>query len=527
MVESLHPFDSDVLYRLARTAGYLNRDAVSAGYYERILGIVPDHREAIGSLGWMYYKLHRLGEGEQLLRSALERFGPDPDFSMTLGTIYSDMFRYGDAKAHYLEAIAGGENIGDREFTAVAHYNLSILESRFYNYSESFDRTNASLASQNRASGRLARGELFLRRLELNRVFSEYQTAYEIDTSPLSKVNLAQAYQVAGRLEEAELYAKDCLNSGDLFWMLNYGINPDRFKRDLYEILHDTYSGLAKTEERVIYGNFKDAVRGFFRRWYYRYKAVSHRLLFQKYSLLAADAYSAYSEDSDSGVFRKATPQSNQGPDAWIQYYNAFESYPRRALPYLRNARNYEVPLIHPAETSYDVEEGALLKNRDLLLRSIPEFDPLWERDMIADTYAELSLLYKGKRQRFERYDAAERLYSLNRGNLRQKGIALPVNLDLNIAAGASGVETSGMDGVLRRTLKKMGLEALDQEAYPCRFRLSITVAGGEARCELYDGGRGTAVLRRSIPLVSVSAPDIAAFAKTLGDLVFIEEGRQ
>jgi hypothetical protein len=170
------------------------------------------------------------------------------------------------------------------------------------------------------------------------------------------------------------------------------------------------------------------------------------------------------------------------------------------------------------------VEEGALLKNRDLLLRSVPEFDPLWERDMIADTYAELSLLYKGKSSRFERYDAAERLYSLNRGHLRQKGISLPVNLDLSAA---SSGEEAGVDRILRRTLKKMGIEALDRETYTCRFRLTITAARGEVLCELYDGGRGTAVLRRSIPLASVSAPDIAAFAKTLGDAVFIEEGRQ
>jgi hypothetical protein len=175
------------------------------------------------------------------------------------------------------------------------------------------------------------------------------------------------------------------------------------------------------------------------------------------------------------------------------------------------------------------MEEGALLKNRDLLLRSVPEFDPLWERDMIADTYAELSLLYKGKRQWFERYDAAERLYSLNRGYLRQKGISLPVNLDLNLSAASasSGTEEAKADRVLRRTLKKMGIEAADPEEYPCRFRLSITASGGEVFCELYDGGRGTAVVRRNIPLASISAPDIAAFAKILGDAVFIEEGRQ
>ncbi|MDR1902897.1 MAG: hypothetical protein LBQ88_11520, partial [Treponema sp.] len=520
-VETLLPFEPDVLYRLSRTAGYLNRDAVSAEYLERVLAIAPDHREAIGSLGWMYYKLHRLKEGEQLLEAALERFGPDPDFSMTLGTIYSDMFRYEDARARYLEAIAGGENIGDREFTAVAHYNLSILESRFYKYGEAFDRTSASLASRNRASGRLAQGELFLRRMELSRAFAEYQSAYEIDTSPLSKVNLAQAYQIAGRLEEARLYAEDCLALGDLSWMLNYGIDPDRYKRDLHEILHDTYTGLARTEERMIYGTAVEAVRGFFRRWVYRYKAVSHRFLFQKYSRIAAGAYSA---SFGGGSITGGDSRNELSPDAWTQYYNAFETYPQRALSYLRNARDHEVPLIPEAAPSYDVEEGVLLKDSELLRRGIYGFDPQWERDMIADTYSELYSLLKGRSRRFERYDAAERIYALNRGALRQKGIELPVELTITAAGGDGGTTRA-----LRRTLRKMGITAhpadgAAPDAFLPRFRLSITTTGGEARCVLYDGGRGVDVFRQSIPLESLSRRDLSAFARTLGNGIFVEE---
>jgi hypothetical protein len=53
------------------------------------------------------------------------------------------------------------------------------------------------------------------------------------------------------------------------------------------------------------------------------------------------------------------------------------------------------------------------------------------------------------------------------------------------------------------------------------RFRLSIAISGGDARCELYDGGRGTGVFRRAIPLPSLSAGDISAFAETLGDVMF------
>jgi hypothetical protein len=244
-------------------------------------------------------------------------------------------------------------------------------------------------------------------------------------------------------------------------------------------------------------------------------------------------------------------------PDAWLQYYNAFETYPQRALAYLRNARDYEVPLIDAALPGYDVEEGRLLKDRELIWRSIPAFDPLWERDLIADAYSELCFLLKGRNERF---DAAERLYALNRGALRQKGIDLPVTLTLT---------ADGGDAALRRTLRRMGLDAVNVSdpsvsgafvsdpfmpgpsvsgtsvsdpsvlgtfvsdpsvsvdvsgTFSPRFHLSVTVANGEAHCVLRDRGRGIEVFRQTIPLKSSSRRDLAAFARILGDGLFIEK---
>jgi hypothetical protein len=433
------------------------------------------------------------------------------------------MFRYDDAKAFYLMAIAGGEELGDREFTAVAHYNLSILESRFYKYAEAFDRTNLSLSSQNRSSGRLSRGELFLRRLELDRTLAEYQAAYEIDTSPLSKLNLAQIYQLSGRLEEARLYAEDCLKSSDNSWMLNYGIDPDRYKRDIHDILRETYRGLAKTEKRMVYGSVSEGIKGLVQRCHYRLKAASHQRLFRKYCLAAAAAFET--DPADAG---------EQRLDALLQYYNAFEPYPRRALPYLRRARDLEIPLIPGAETSYIAEEGILLKNTELLRQAILRLDPLWERDVIARSYTEIALHAGGKNRRGEKRDAAERLYALNRGALRQEGIPLPVELVLDCSASP---KAGRAERIIRRTLRKMGVEIMSKNSItvagdsaaelsaPYRFRLSITLQGGEkgqsAACELYDGGRGVGVYRKTIPLGSLSAADISVFAKTLGDGLF------
>jgi hypothetical protein len=63
--------------------------------------------------------------------------------------------------------------------------------------------------------------------------------------------------------------------------------------------------------------------------------------------------------------------------------------------------------------------------------------------------------------------------------------------------------------------------EPFANTALGSRFRLIITVNGGETRCELYDGGRGASVFRRAIALPSLSARDISVFAETLGDAVF------
>ena len=201
------------------------------------------------------------------------------------------------------------------------------------------------------------------------------------------------------------------------------------------------------------------------------------------------------------------------------------------------------MPLIPLSEPSYAAEQGRLLKDDALLERIIPLFDPLWERDMIADTYIELCLLLKkkppGKERRLRLWAAAERLYALNQGALRQNGITLPVELLLAAADGgdttagddaAGGNNTAGAtsprrtERTLRKTLKKMGIEAVrpEKRGGENRYRLSITVSGGEALCELYDRGRGTSFFREFIPLPSLDSAALSAFAATLGDAVFI-----
>ena len=147
--EQIMPFDTYILHQLANTASFLNHDRISVAYLEKLLAIDPENMDAISDLGWMYYKVHRLEDGEQLLTEALDFFGEEAGLSMTLATIYSDMYRYEDARYWYLKAIdlAGPS----RSFISVAYYNLSILEYRFYQYDLSMEAANASLDSLYRA----------------------------------------------------------------------------------------------------------------------------------------------------------------------------------------------------------------------------------------------------------------------------------------------------------------------------------------------------------------------------------------
>ncbi len=501
--EKLTPEDPSLLYRLSTAAGRLNLDAESARYLERVVALHPEDRDAIGDLGWMYFKLHRLREGERFLLDAIERLGSDRGFSMTLGTIYSDLFEYDRSKEEYLKAIADADANGAKTFSAVAHYNLSILESRHHMYAEAFDRTGLSLAAADRASGHLARGELFVKRLELPKAFAEYAAAYELDVSPLSKINIADAYRIAGRLQEARAYAEETLSARDVSWMLNYGTNIDQHRRELHEILSAAYRGLAEIEIATPRTGPWDAAVGLFRAAVYRLRAVSHDAAFRRYSLVVAAAYDG----------------EGQRLDALVNYFNAFQAYPDRARRYLAEARAFESGRVPEAAPSYDLEEGRLFADTELLRSAIAHLDPVWERDLLADAWAEYAHLSERRGEAAEAEDAVERLFALNRGALRQNGFRLPVRLAVTVSGAAEASSVSAKTTArIRSTLESAGFKVAREAS---RFTLSIDLQDDGARCELVDGGRGVTLVRATIPLPSLSRKDRTAFAVTLADTIF------
>jgi tetratricopeptide (TPR) repeat protein len=407
-----------------------------------------------------------------------------------------------------------GEYLGDRVFTAIAWYNLSILESRFYRYDLCMNATNSSLNIQNRASGRLALGELYRRRLELEKSQREYNAAYGLDTSPLAKINLAQVYQMSGRLEEARLYAEDCLKGSDNSWMLNFGIDPDRYKRDIHLILADTYSGLAKTEKFLPWAKPWEKIRSLLRVTTYKLKYAVNIRLYRKYCLAAANAY-----------YGKLSSEGGAHLDSYIQYFKAFKDYPSRAIVYLNKAREFETSLIPASVPSYDIEEGILLKNESLVEKALSGFDPLWEKEFIAQCYSEFASqegagLFHLRRQNTDM--SAEELFALNRGALRQRGIKLPVNVNITMNEQAARIQKH-----LGKTLAAAGFgkAALGTGArFTLNVRIDETQSEYAASCWLVDNSGKTDTLSYIFPLRAITRAECYSLARTLGNAVFIVE---
>ena len=318
-------------------------------------------------------------------------------------------------------------------------------------------------------------------------------------------------------MEEARLYAEDCLKSSDNSWMLHFGIDPDRYKRDIHEILYKTYSGLSKAERFLPRAKPQEKIRSMVNIISYKFKHEVNLRLYRKYCLAAADAYGA--EIFDGG-----------GPhlDSLTNYYNAFADYPRRALAYLNMARTFETALIPASIPSYDIEEGILLGSENLLEKALDAFDPLWEKDLISQCYIEFAKPKKrslfSERQR-EPGKAAEELFALNRGALRQAGIGLPVRIDLTLSEEAANSKKN-----LEKALKADGfvLSQADEAAAP-RFVLSVKIDGTQAdgytaACELADTAGEAKTLRHSFPLRATTRAGYYAFAEALGNAVFVVE---
>jgi len=413
--------DFYALNQISRSYGKLNLEQESIDYLKKILAIYPESITTIDDLAWMYFKTHQLEKGEKIILQAFEEHGGDHGLFMTLGTIYSGLYNYEQAKHFYKKSIERALEEGDDYFASIAYYNLSLLEHNFYQYNSSLRYTEESIAMADRAPGHLARGELYQSRMDFDLAHVEYQKALARDTTPLTKVNLAVLYQMFGRLELARNLAEEVLHSPELSWMYYYGIDLDRHYKDIHEILADIYLGLARVEVMKPAWGLTARIKSILKGLKYRLLAYYHKQKFKVYSLQVGRAYLA----------------EENFLDAYLEFFHGNESYRRIALKYLSRARDIETRLAAHSEVFYYQDEAKLRRSPEMLKRSLAGFDPFWEKEAIARGLRLLIPLLPGNSG--ERLLAINQLYEINPGALLQHGFGLPLFLRLSPPEGQEG----------------------------------------------------------------------------------------
>jgi tetratricopeptide (TPR) repeat protein len=476
------PDDFYTLSRIQRCHGYLNQNQDAVRVLERIVSLFPDSEDSAVDLGWMYFKTHQLEKGERVLLRAMQSFGVTRSLSMTLGTVYSDMYRYNDSKEYYLRSIQDALEEGDASFAAVAYYNLSLLERGFYQYNSALRHTEESIGQQDRATGHLSKGELLQSRLYFRGAVAEYQRGLAMDDSPLTKVNLAILYQKFGLLKYARRYAEEVFRLKDVSWMHYFGTDRDLHMKELYDLLADIYSGLSHTFRLSPARSLWERLKLFALSVSHRVKSNWYRRKFRELTLKVGKDYLA------KGNYL----------DAYWEFYKANEPYRDVALKYLHRARDIETQVKPHAEAYYLQEEGMLKRSRSLLEASIERFDPFWEKEAICDSLIEIVRL-TDRRTAAARI-VLNRLYELNPGALRQQGYGLPLRVSLRLESDQMRAGRILTD-MLRHTGSEIVLSPLEsagrrpkgdyEEGEGFRYELQIDLRGALKREGSTKGGTG------------------------------------
>ncbi len=496
--ETLTPADQGLVYTMSDTLGRLNREKESIAYLKRTLELDPRHREAIADLGWMYFKVHQTEAGIELLIQASKTLGFDKGFEMTLGTLYAERYEYEAARRHYQASIDAALASESARFAGVAYYNLSILESKFYRYPEAAMLTEKSIQHYDRASARLARGELAQKSLALAEAKREYDIAFGYDDSPLASISIADLALDCGRLEEARIICEENLRRADHAWMLNFGTDLENHGMDIYKILKEVYEGLAFSEARKpvadileLAGSRVKALEYAARAWYCR----------ERYRSLSLRISTAYRREGNQLL-------------ADLNMFNALEAYPRRARAYLRRAREVETALVPESLPSYELEEALLTGDIPAAGQAADSLSQPWEGDTLVDGLSRMGRILKSRGKHKELRALEERLYSLNPGSLLKSGLSLPAHFRVETSSSAA---RNWISWVLRPMLARAAFDLRRQKSEAdCPFTLVITYREGLLGARILDSRSGAEKAQIASPMPKWSFRGLRDFSKSL-----------
>lgn len=470
---NMQPDDYEVLFELGSVNAYLNRNREAIGFLEKIRTLYPYDTSVISDLAWLYFKVHRLDDGIQLLLDALEN-DPDNEYYLhTLGTLYSGKYDYESSSYYYKRSIEVNKKkySAGTNFQSIAYYNLSLLEEEFYNYYTAYTYAERSVSINERATGLMAKGEFYQMRLDFPMAYANYNKALALDDSSLSKLSLADYYVLTGQLREALAILKPLYEDDNLHWMRSFGTDPDRYYVNVHELLFEVYRGLAQIEKSTPRGNPIDTASGFLKQAQYETQAWYHGQMYHSLNVKVGNTFL----------------ESGKQLEGWASYYNANEDYPPIAKKYLRKVRDFELQYTEKGLPLFELEEGIITRDAEQLLQAINSLDPVWEKSDEAQALASLAKIYRRRGMKAQARSTLNRLYDINPGEFRKNGLGIPAVVSIQLEN--PGIFSFFFKNDIYGKLKKTGIEVCNIDDENVEYTLDIHIAANSLTYTFTDNG--------------------------------------
>ena len=502
---SLNYPDIELYSRLSEVSSLLNLDEEALAYIRHYLDVKPEDLFGWSNYGWLCYKTNRLDEGIGKLHAVLDKYGPDSNLYVGLGNLYTAAFNYPEAKKYYTLAIQNAERLNQPYHASIDYYNRSILEEVFYHFDDAYRDTELSLEATPRSSGYLMQGELELRRHAFKAAFAQYLKAFNLDSTPLASMGLADTLIKAGYPDEASQYMDAIERKTDLSWISNYGTTTDQYRADMHKIRTDIYQFAMNREKRTVIHSLSTLI---FKCWNLGKYSVLHWYHDAMNRVMTARV-ARYYETSE----RQYNKLTGEGLRVNSFYFMAFNTWHALSAPYLARARAIETARIPEAEPSYLYEAAHLDGDMARMEGAIASLDPEWERQYLSRALSE-RILGTPHLEKEVRFQYVEKLYSIHPAAFVIHDIRLPVSFEY------SGDEKQGAKRrflKLSRLLRKSGFtQALDAP-----FVVRATGSATTLTVSLVEKNNNRTVYTQVINFSTGDTRDIYRFVNAFSTSVF------
>lgn len=343
--------------------------------------------ELYDNMGWMYFKVHELTKGINIVKEGLQKYQKSSDLFMTLGTLYSEAWDYEKSKKYYLESVENSfKDFKSSSFRSIAMYNLSLLEHSFLYYQNAYNACMAAISYKDRSTPHLELTYLYSGALELKNAYNEIKKANTLEPRTFfPDMALSYIYINAGKIDEAIQLIETLLKTTDFEWMLYFGTNKKSYYAELYRYLSIAYEfkkNILKVTDQKKSSLILDLSRPF--------RRLIYKFLSMLYNFRYTNLLITIGEEKIRG---------GSSLEGLHQLYNAYERiWYKKALKILLLSENEELKINPNKKRIYDINKAIMkekssffYKNKiNELKKNIKLLDKRWEKEILTNALVEI-----------------------------------------------------------------------------------------------------------------------------------------